>query len=99
MGSIRTDLAMESFEEHGKERLPGVEISSWEAEGVHVTEVRVSQGEGARLLGKAPGSYLTLELEDQARRAPESRRAMATLLGGGIGPAGAAGGKATRCWC
>lgn len=81
MGSIRTDLAMESFEEHSKERLPGVEISSWEAEGVHVTEVKVSQGEGARLLGKAPGSYLTLELEDQARRAPESRRAMATLLG------------------
>lgn len=81
MGAIRTDLAMESFEDQGKERLPGVEISSWDAEGVHVTEVKVSQGEGARLLGKAPGNYLTLELEDQARRAPESRRAMATLLG------------------
>ena len=85
MRQIRTDLAMESFGAHGADHLPGVEISTWEAGDVHITEVKVGPGEGAQLLGKAPGSYLTLELDGEAQRAVEARRAMATLLGEELG--------------
>lgn len=76
MRQIRTDLAMESARAGD---LPGVTISGWEAGDVHVTEVKVDPGEGSKLLGKPPGSYVTLEMSDP--RAPESREALANLLG------------------
>ncbi|MEG1513699.1 MAG: GPR endopeptidase [Clostridia bacterium] len=81
MRQIRTDLAMESASAAGKSDLPGVKISAWEAGEVQITEVRIEKGEGAKLLGKAPGVYITLQCEAARRRDPDARAAVASLLG------------------
>ncbi|MEF9894574.1 MAG: GPR endopeptidase, partial [Clostridia bacterium] len=81
MRQIRTDLAMESAGAAGKSDLPGVNISAWEAGEVQITEVRVEAGEGAKLLGKAPGVYITLQCEAARRREADARAAVASLLG------------------
>ena len=81
MRQIRTDLAMESTGAQNGSELPGVTISTWEAGDVHITEVRIDEGEGAELLGKAPGVYVTLECPNVQKQGPELRIAMASLLG------------------
>ena len=81
MRQIRTDLAMESAGAMGGRELPGVQISEWETGGVTLTEVKIETDEGARLLGKPVGLYVTLECEGVKRRDVEARRAMSALLG------------------
>ena len=81
MRQIRTDLAMESAGAMGGRELPGVQISEWETGGVTLTEVKIETDEGARLLGKPVGLYVTLECEGVKRRNVEARRAMSALLG------------------
>lgn len=81
MRQIRTDLAMESAGAHGAGELPGVSISSWESGGVTITEVQVETEEGARLIGKPVGHYITLECEGVRNRQPEARSAVSSLLG------------------
>ena len=79
MRQIRTDLAMESS--MGQRDLPGVSVSEWETGGVTLTEVRIETEEGARLLNKSVGVYLTLECEGVRKRCVEARRAVSALLG------------------
>ena len=81
MRQIRTDLAMESAGAHGANRLPGVSVSTWETGGVQMTEVQVQTEEGARILHKPVGHYITLECEGVRKRDPEARTAVAALLG------------------
>ena len=81
MRPIRTDLAMESAGAHGAGDLPGVSVSGWEAGGVQITEVAIENEEGARLVGKPCGHYITLECEGVRRRDPDARTAVGTLLG------------------
>jgi len=81
MRQIRTDLAMESAGAHGAGELPGVSISGWESGGVQITEIHIQSEEGASLVGKPQGHYITLECEGVRRRDPEARTAVGTLLG------------------
>lgn len=81
MKSPRTDLAMESFGASGKSEMPGVQVSQWETGGVQLTEVVISDAGSAEELGKACGKYLTLESPLLRERDPETRMAMAALLG------------------
>ena len=81
MKSPRTDLAMESFGASGKSEMPGVQVSQWETGGVQLTEVVISDAGSAEELGKACGKYLTLESTLLRERDPETRMAMAALLG------------------
>ena len=81
MRQFRTDLAMESAGMHGADELPGVSISGWESGGVQITEVCVENKEGARLIGKPEGHYITLECEGVRQRDPDARTAVGTLLG------------------
>lgn len=81
MRQLRTDLAMESAGIHGADELPGVSISGWESGGVQITEVRVENEAGARLIGKPEGHYITLECEGVRRRDPDARTAVGSLLG------------------
>ena len=81
MRQIRTDLAMESAGAQGGRELPGVNVSEWETGGVTLTEVRIETEEGARLLGKPVGLYLTMECRGVGRRDLETRRAVSALLG------------------
>lgn len=81
MKQIRTDLAMEDAADLDREHMPGVHISEWEAGGVTMTEVSVESEEGARLLGKPQGLYITMECPRVRRRDIDARRAVSVLLG------------------
>ena len=81
MKSPRTDLAMESFGASGKSEMPGVQVRQWETGGVQLTEVVISDAGSAEELGKACGKYLPLESPLLRERDPETRMAMAALLG------------------
>jgi len=81
MRQLRTDLAMESAGIHGAGELPGVSISGWESGGVQITEVHIHSSEGARLIGKPEGHYITLECDGVRRRDPDARTAVGNLLG------------------
>jgi len=81
MRQIRTDLAMESAGALGGRDLPGVHMAEWETGGVTLTEVRIETEEGARLLGKPVGLYVTMECQGVRRRDPEARQSISVLLG------------------
>ncbi len=81
MRQIRTDLAMESTSAHGCGDLPGVSISLWESGDVQITEVQITSEQGAQMIGKPMGHYITLECEGVRRRQNEARIAVGTLLG------------------
>ena len=80
MANFHTDLALEAFDGQGGGDLPGVHVSRWETEGVDLTEVRVTDDEASRLLGKPVGRYLTMECRGLLKRDPDARAAMASLL-------------------
>lgn len=81
MRQIRTDLAMESTGMHSEGDLPGVSVSGWDAGGVQITEIHIHTEDGARLVGKPQGHYITLECEGVRRRDPDARTAVGNLLG------------------
>ncbi len=66
MSEFRTDLALEAHELYKKEKefIEGVEVSSYRKKGVTVTEIRVTDENGERAIGKPKGSYVTLEIPD-----------------------------------
>ena len=82
---VRTDLAMESLDGRDEKSLPGVHLSNWETGGVRVTEVNVSTKEGAALLHKPVGHYITLESEGVKQKIPQARQAMSNILGEELG--------------
>ncbi|MDO4547565.1 MAG: GPR endopeptidase [Clostridia bacterium] len=79
MRQVRTDLAMEAA--NSMSGLPGVTISSWEEGDAVITEVRVDTGEGASILGKDPGVYITVETQAATRRDVDARKGLCALLG------------------
>ena len=78
---IRTDLAMEAVNAGERTSIDGVKMNQWSAGGVEITEVRIDSEQGARMLGKAPGHYVTLECPGLARHELEERRRVSDLLG------------------
>ena len=80
MSANRTDLAMESFENIESATVPGVSVNRWETNGIDMTEVLITDNEGAQLLDKPKGSYLTMECPLLLERDPDARLAMASLL-------------------
>ena len=80
MPNIRTDLAMDCFENADGGAIPGAQVSHWESGGIEITEVRVTDNEAAQLLEKPKGAYLTLECPLLLERDPDARLAMSTLL-------------------
>ena len=81
MRQIRTDLAMESARAQAGGELPGVNVSTWDEAGIRITEVSIDTDEGARLLEKPIGKYITLECAGLRERSLEAREASAALLG------------------
>ena len=81
MKQVRTDLAVESFDRKAGQAMPGVDLSTWETGGVSITEVNVMTEEGAALIHKPIGHYITLESEGVKRKIPESRQALSNILG------------------
>ncbi len=62
---VRTDLALESHqlavEQSGDKQIPGVHIEETSEEGVHLTRISIENDQGAKILNKRPGHYLTFE--------------------------------------
>ena len=85
MRPIRTDLAMEAFENIDGGSLPGVRVSHWESDGIAITEVCIAENAAARKLGKPKGTYLTLESPLLRERDPDARLAVASLLAEELG--------------
>ncbi len=63
MQSIRTDLAMEAHELSRKQNadIQGVEVITEREEGIKLTRVKILEKRAAQLLGKAEGTYVTIE--------------------------------------
>ena len=80
MTTYRTDLAMEAFDGIQEDVIPGVSVSHWQTQGVRMTLVEITDNEAANALGKARGSYLTLECPGFRQRSPEMRHALSALL-------------------
>ncbi|SFS82551.1 GPR endopeptidase [Marininema halotolerans] len=65
---VRTDLAREAHDMAVQEQgspdggIPGVQIEEQDEEGIVTSWIRVESEEGAQALGKAQGTYLTLEV-------------------------------------
>ena len=72
---------MESARAQGMVELPGVLLSTWEEAGVTITEVSIETEEGAKLLEKPIGKYITLECSALRAHSLEAREAAAALLG------------------
>lgn len=69
MDDIRTDLAIEAHEmctEGAEESADksGIAVSEYNEDGVYVTEIRVENEAGAKIIGKPAGRYITIEAPD-----------------------------------
>lgn len=65
MKNIRTDLAIEARELYGKGEkrdIPGVVVDVQKEQDITITRVKVEEDVGARIIGKAKGNYITLEV-------------------------------------
>lgn len=65
--SAHLDLALEAKEAASEvqgrvDELPGVHTEILEEQGIKITRIEVQNEEGARLIGKVPGHYITLEV-------------------------------------
>ena len=61
----RTDLALEAREyvENSNKEIRGVEVEEYECEeNIHVTKVKITTPNKAKMLGKPKGTYITLEV-------------------------------------
>ena len=64
MQNIRTDLAMEAHElsrKDAEQKIDGVEAVTENCGGINVTRVRIYNENGEKALGKAQGTYVTIE--------------------------------------
>lgn len=79
--SVRTDLALEAremaAEKHG-ENIPGVHLEQDEDNGIKVTRMDIATEEGARIIGKQQGHYITIEVPGLRRKDSELQDRVAT---------------------
>ncbi|HHX87312.1 MAG TPA: GPR endopeptidase [Firmicutes bacterium] len=71
MYNIRTDLAVEAREiiqEKTAAEIPGVDAETIREDGIAVSRVKIETSEAASRLGKAPGSYVTVEAPGLRRK-------------------------------
>jgi len=78
----RTDLALEAKElaDAGGAGIPGVHSDTAEEDGVLVTRLEVQNEAGARLIGKMPGRYVTLEVPELRNGDSQLQDRVATLF-------------------
>lgn len=67
--NFRTDLALERCEFLGKKSINGVAIETFEATKAKVTRIDVLNEEGAEIVGKPVGRYVTVEVTPFAKHA------------------------------
>ena len=84
MFSIRTDLALEAKEIYESSEksieIPGVKVENKELENCKVSIVEVIDEQGAKIMNKEIGKYITLESNLMKFDDDESREEMITYL-------------------
>lgn len=77
MIELRTDLALEAHELYRKtNKSPkGIEASSYQKDGITVTEIRITDKDGEKAIGKPMGSYVTIEAPELLYSAEENKAA------------------------
>ena len=66
---LRTDLALEAKEMYHEnagntDEIEGVEVTTYEEDGILVTSVRILNKKGSKAIGKPVGNYVTLEMAE-----------------------------------
>ncbi len=79
MRGFRTDLAMESLNEHTRE-LKGVRVNTHQLGSLTHTRIRVQTQDAADLLGRPRGEYVTLECPDLAQLNARGRAMLARVI-------------------
>lgn len=80
--SVRTDLAVEAHEIKSKEaaeEIEGVTADKEERNGISLTRVRITSESASKLLGKAQGTYITIETPN-LRYGMEDHEAAADII-------------------
>lgn len=80
---VRTDLALEAQEMAGRAyggNIPGVETQRVEEEGMVVTRMNIVSDEGARIVGKQIGHYVTIEVPGLRKKDSELQHRVAVAL-------------------
>jgi spore protease len=64
--TIRTDLALEAHNlaSPSGQKIPGVNMSSENMEGIRVSVIDITSEEGSQAIGKQPGHYITLDVPE-----------------------------------
>lgn len=79
--SVRTDLAVESHQMagavHGAPDIPGVDMTTDEQDGIHVTKIHVKDQAASQMMGKLVGQYLTFEVPELRNKDPELQEKVA----------------------
>lgn len=80
--SVRTDLAVEAHQilASGSQTVPGVHVSEYEDHGTTVTRVEVEDEQGAKLMNKPIGMYVTIEESKLRHRDKEVDARVSKLL-------------------
>ncbi|MDO5417569.1 MAG: GPR endopeptidase [Lachnospiraceae bacterium] len=95
--TVRTDLAVEE-----KERFPGdggeikgVALREWHerARQIKITEVKILNDQGAKVMAKDKGTYLTMEAKDLEQKGTDFFEVLAEELAGQIGRLAGTDGK------
>lgn len=75
MISIRTDLAVEAqeiYKEKNKESIPGTEVEEVSYGDIKVSNVKILDDEGEKIMGKPKGTYVTIDIPEFAHYDGES---------------------------
>ncbi|SHJ45956.1 spore protease [Geosporobacter subterraneus DSM 17957] len=83
MLKIRTDLALEArelYQENNPQEIPGVEVEQKEEDFALVTRVKVLDQQGSRIMGKAEGSYITIEASGLKKADADLKDSISQLL-------------------
>lgn len=81
---VRTDLALEAHQvvvdREGPPEIPGVRVENEETEHAKISRVAIATDEGARMMGKVPGNYVTVESEAFRMRDKEAQEEVAQTV-------------------
>ncbi len=84
MFGVRTDLALEAHELYreskSSEQVPGVVVDTERMKKINITRVHIKDTEGEKALGKAVGSYITLEIPSLIHKEQETFEDTVTVL-------------------
>ena len=83
MTNIRTDLAIEAreiYQEGSDKEISGVAVETEKVEECDITRVEVMDQEGAEIIGKPIGNYITLESEEMRNNDEEYSEKVSQIL-------------------